>query len=296
MPDPAAPLHRIGTLWDFGDPAGSEARFRDLLPAARASGDGAYLCELLTQIARAQGLQQGFEEAFRTLDEAEAMLRPEWARARVYCLLERGRVLNSSLHKAEARTLFLKAWEEATATAQEAQAVDAAHMVAIAGTPEQSFEWNGRAIAFAERSTDPAVRGWLGSIYNNAAWDLHKAGRFEEALALFEKVVPFREERKQAADVSIARWCVARCLRSLGRTGEALSIQQALLGDSEARTEPDGFVLEEMGECLLALGRADEARPHLRRAHGILSKDIWLARDEPARLERLRRIGEGGFP
>ena len=294
MPDPAAPLPPIGPIWNFGDPAASEARFRGILPAARASGDGAYLCELLTQIARAQGLRQEFDGALRTLDEAEAMLRPEWARARTFCLLERGRTLNSSLRKDEAMPLFLEAWDEARAASLDGLAVDAAHMVAIAGTPEQSFEWNRRAIAFAEGSADPSAQGWLGSLCNNAGWDFHKAGRYGEALPLFEKALRFREERKQAAGVFVARWCVARCLRSLGRAAEALAMQEALLAESEARKEPDGFVHEEMGECLLVLGRAEEARPQFGKAHELLAKDPWLTRDEPERLARLGRIAAGG--
>ena len=42
----------IDSLWDYGDPAGSEARFRVALAGAAAE----LRPELLTQIARAQGL------------------------------------------------------------------------------------------------------------------------------------------------------------------------------------------------------------------------------------------------
>ena len=46
-------------------------------------------------------------------------------------------------------------------------------------------------------------------------------------------------------------------------------------------------------EAALRLGRPEEARPHFLRAHALLSKDPWLARDEAPRLERLKRLGEG---
>src|SRR5205809_4269353 len=39
-------------LWDYQDPAGTEKKFRELLPAAEAAGDASYVAELLTQIAR----------------------------------------------------------------------------------------------------------------------------------------------------------------------------------------------------------------------------------------------------
>ena len=53
----------------------------------------------------------------------------------------------------------------------------------------------------------------------------------------------------------IARWCVARCLRSLGRTAEALAEQRALAAELEAVGETDEHVTEEIGECLRELGR-----------------------------------------
>ena len=58
-----------------------------------------------------------------------------------------------------------------------------------------------------------------------------------------------------------------------------------------AAGEQDGYVEEELGECLLALGRESQARPHFAAAYGLLRSDIWLARDEPARLARLRDLG-----
>ncbi|HEX6385768.1 MAG TPA: hypothetical protein VF177_13945, partial [Anaerolineae bacterium] len=60
-------------LWDYSQPASTEERFRELLPAAEAAGDDSYLAQLLTQIARAQGLQRQFAAAHETLDEAEKL-------------------------------------------------------------------------------------------------------------------------------------------------------------------------------------------------------------------------------
>src|SRR4051812_39631838 len=71
------------SLWNYDDPAGTEAKFRDLLPTTRASGDTAYLAELMTQIARAQGSQQEFADANATLDQADALIQPEMKTALV---------------------------------------------------------------------------------------------------------------------------------------------------------------------------------------------------------------------
>jgi Flp pilus assembly protein TadD len=85
----------------------------------------------------------------------------------------------------------------------------------------------------------------------------------------------------------MAQWAVARGLRSLRRYDEALAIQQDLAG----KVDSDGYVQEELGELMLAMGRSDEARPHFARAHAVLSQDEWLASNEPTRLARLAELG-----
>jgi hypothetical protein len=65
----------------------------------------------------------------------------------------------------------------------------------------------------------------------------------------------------------------------------------SLLEEHERAGTSDGYVREEIGECLLALGREAEARPHFARAWSLLSRNPWLAASEPARLERLRTLG-----
>jgi hypothetical protein len=83
---------------------------------------------------------------------------------------------------------------------------------------------------------------------------------------------------------------VARILRALNRVEEALALQQELQQALEISGESDGYVQEELGECLLALGKQAEAAPHFVHAYHALSKDPWLADNEPARLERLRTL------
>ncbi len=90
-------------LWNFEDPAASEAAFRNAQTEIDRAGDHALLMELLTQIARAQGLQRQYEAADATLAAVEASLRPDEVRARIRYALERGRLLRSSGRPALAR-------------------------------------------------------------------------------------------------------------------------------------------------------------------------------------------------
>jgi len=285
-------LPEFDSLWDFDDPAGTEARFREDLPAAVESGVRSYHAELLTQIARAQGLQRQFPDAHNTLDRVLDLLPLARPRARIRYLLERGRVFNSSKEPDKAWPLFLEAWELGQQAGEDNLAVDAAHMMAVVEPPEQQIAWNQRAMELAERSQDPKARRWLGSLYNNLGWTYHYRGEHELALNLFERALKIREEQGQPKPIRIARWCIARTLRSLGRTEEALAIQRQLKQENANSGFEDGFVDEELGECLLSLGKAAESKPHFAAAYSSLSMDPWLAENEPVRLERLKALSQ----
>ena len=283
-------LPDFDSLWDYGDPAATEARFRELLSLALESPNIAYRASLLSQIARAQGLQQRFEHAHRTLDEVQLLLPAADARARIRYLLERGRVFNSSHRVTEAHSLFLAAWELACEVGEDFHAIDAAHMLAITATQEHRLEWLERATARAQASTDARAGGWLGSLYNNIGWSCHDLGRYEDALAAFWLCFDWQRAAGKEAEARIASWSIARVLRSLGRIQEALEMQLANLAELQDLGTSDGYVEEEIAECLLALGRGQEARAHFARAFSLLSSDIWLRRDEPDRLTRLSEL------
>jgi tetratricopeptide (TPR) repeat protein len=278
-------------LWDYNNPAATEQQFRVLLAQAERSGKRDYHVQLLTQLARALGLQRRFAEAHATLDAATTLVSPDLAVAGVRLALERGRLFNSAGEPDAARPFFQAAWEAAQAAGDDGYAVDAAHMLAIVSPPAEKLAWEQRALALAETSPQPRARKWLASLYNNMGWSCHALGQHEQALAMFERALAERESAGDPASVAVARWCVGRGLRALGRYPEALAAQQALAADLAARGEQDGYVDEELGENLLALGRAEEARPCFARAYATLAGDAWLAAHEPARLARLRELG-----
>ncbi|RIK44371.1 MAG: hypothetical protein DCC55_02715 [Chloroflexi bacterium] len=280
----------IDDLWDYQQPAESEARFRQAL--AQSAPRSEYYIELLTQIARAQGLQRNFVAAHATLDAAVELLTASYRRAPLRILLERGRLYNSDGDRAQARPFFLQAWEQAQAADEDFFAVDAAHMLGIVEPPDQQLMWNLRAMEMAEHSANPRTRRWLGSLYNNIGWSYHELGRDEEALVTFEKALTWRKEAGQSREIRIAHWCVGRILRALGRTEEALAVQRQLAEEWAATGTSDGYVDEELGECLLALHRPDEAAPHFTRAYELLSQDPWLVANEPHRLKRLATLGQ----
>jgi tetratricopeptide (TPR) repeat protein len=280
--DPATvPLAELDLVWDFDDPAESERRFAALLPRARDENDGVFLVEALTQLARARGLRRRFDEADATLDAADAALRPDDDRGRIRIALERGRVANTAGRGGRGRSSFLSAWGLARTAGEDALAVDAAHMLGIVESGDEAERWNERAMELASSSPDPNARRWVGSIANNRGWARHEAGDVDGAIALFELARDDWLADGRVGRARVARWSIARCLRSRGHVDEALAAQERLLAELDDAGETDGYVLEEIAECLLALGRRDDARPFFARAHAELAYYPQLLRDEP---------------
>lgn len=285
LPSAARATLDIDALWEYGDPAASEARFRAALPSTNRDER----LELLTQIARTHSLRRQFDAANRLLDSVATELKDAGARPRVRYLLERGRTLNSSGARERARPLFSDAWDIARTAGLDGLAVDAAHMVAIThGGTEAALDWTRKGLALARTSTDKKAHALVPALLNNAAWDLHDMGRYADALPLFEQALIEWTARGRPAQIHSARWSVARCLRSLGRSEEALATQLALERESAARDSVDGYVLEEIAELYDSLGRASEARAYFARAAQALGKDADFAGNHPERLARLR--------
>lgn len=284
--------------WDFDDPGATETAFHALLAGVdHASADAAVL---LTQVARTHGLRGDFTAAHEALDTAAGIAEtledgPGRDHAEARIAIERGRTVNSAGSAADALPYFDAAYQFANRAGTGGVAIDALHMQAIVAgqtsTPDVAAAMNRRAIEAAEASEDPAARRWRASLLNNLGWDLHGAGDHEAALDCFERALAARiEDGSTAAQVAIGRWTVARGLRALGRYEDALWLQEELASDPA--NADDGYISEEIGECLLALGRNPEAAPYFARAHALLSRDSWLVDNEPDRLTRLAELAQ----
>ncbi|WP_391115828.1 tetratricopeptide repeat protein [Psychrobacillus sp. L3] len=282
-------MFNFDTLWDYNHPEKTEQKFISLLTEAEESGNIEYLAELLTQIARSQGLQAKFELAHETLDRAESLLNKDIIVARVRYFLERGRVFNSSSKPIVAVPLFLLAWELGIQSGEDDYAVDAAHMLGIAeATSEKRMEWNMKALEYAEKH--PKASRWLGSLYNNIGWAKVENGNLEEALELFKRALEFRIEQGNSNSVFIAKWCVAKVLRILGQVEESFAIQKKLLVETKQTTNPDGYVLEEIAECLLLLDRNEEAKQYFSLCYDRLILDDYLVSNSPERIARIKEL------
>jgi tetratricopeptide (TPR) repeat protein len=253
--------------------------------------------ELLTQLARTHTLEGNVDQAdvllARVRDDLGSTPEADTLRVQVRLLLEHGRARRTAKEPEAAREAFVAAWELARTHAPDLDglAVDAAHMVGIvdSGT-EGELEWGHRALDLAESSSNPAAQKWRASLLNNLGWAAFDREQYAKALELMERQVVLRREAGKEPALRIALWSQARVLRALGRVEEALAAQQGLIERYGEDATTDGFVQEEVAECLLALGRTDEAKPWFAKAHELLA-DTWRKDAEPDRLARLAELG-----
>lgn len=269
---------RLRALWDFGDLEASEARFREQLGR---EPDDEGRAEVLTQLARVEGLRGDFEAAERLIVEAEG-LAGEGPRIP----LERGRSLRSSGNPAAAFPLFVSAFELALAANEDFIAADAAHMAALVD-PEGIEPWTQRGIDLAERSDGAAY--WLGPLLNNLGWHRLEVGDAAGALDAFERALEARQrDPERPGEIALARYGVARGLREVGRPDEAAAQAELAVGWASGVAAPDGWFHEELAEDYAALGREADAREQARLAIPLLERDDPEFGDE--RAERLRSL------
>ncbi len=287
-------LPDFNKLWNYSNPGETRDKFTALVAKAEKSPDRSYLLQLKTQIARTYGLQANFDAAHKILDQVETELNDQIDLVHVRYFLERGRAYNSANKKNKARDLFIKAYESGKAIGADSYSIDGAHMIAIAATTlEEKLVWNNKGLEESRRSSDKNVKRWIGVFHNNMGWDLFEVQRYDEALRQFSQCQDFYESVKNEERLGIARWSYAKTLRFLGRIDESLSIQLDLLKTRDGK-DPSGYGFEELGELYLLKGNIDVARGYFERAYKVLSKDIWLQKNEKSRLDRLKKLSGGG--
>lgn len=287
----------LDKLWNYGKAAESEARFRTEL--AKHPGGSREALETTTQIARTQSLRRQFAEADRTLDSVAPKLDAVPTRVRVRYLLERGRTRNSGGEREAAMVLFKDALSASAADklpGADFYTVDTLHMLGIAAPASEQLDWNLKALAAAEASADARTRGWAASLNNNIGWTYFERNDPKTALVHWQKALPLREAMGKPVDIRIAKWTIARGYRALGHLDDAEKIQLALVTETEAAKDPDGYVYEELAEIEYARGNAAAAAPWAAKAHALLKDDPHMKANEGKRLARLATLAEGKAP
>jgi tetratricopeptide (TPR) repeat protein len=280
---------------DFSRPELAEQSLRSML--AERSADGSALpdergLEILTQLARVQALQGDLDQAQDTLRTVAKHLPSEPASSlRLRYFLELGRVATLMRTPSRARPMFLDVWNEAQ-TRDRFLAIDAAHMLAQIEPQKSRVQWIESALGLALESSDPRVAGWRSSLHEALGWHFYELLRFDKARECFERARECARAQGNAERDIDASYALGKVLRASNRFDEALVIQLAVLAQLGRTRRVSGLVHEEIAECLHALKRIEDARSHFAIAHEHLSKDTWLADNQPARLSRLKKLAK----
>jgi tetratricopeptide (TPR) repeat protein len=272
-------IDRLRQLWDFTDLDATKGRLRATL---REETNNSGRAEVLTQLARIEGLHSRIDEATRLLGEAEELAgASEVARVRV--LLERGRILRLSGNLDAALPLFEEAFEAALAAGQDFIAGDAAHMAALAG---DMLAWTERGLDVAYRA--PAAASWVGTLKNNLGWWHAQRGEHAESLAAYRgSLEAYQQNARYPYLREVARVGVARALRNLGRTKEALPLLEQAVAWTQAAGQPDRAFHDELAAAYADLGRTDEAadQGRLSALAGPGQFALWQSRPRPPRSD-----------
>jgi tetratricopeptide (TPR) repeat protein len=261
----------ISTLWDFNKPEISEERFRSALISA--SADDALI--LQTQIARTYGLRRNFSQAQKMLADIEPQIQSASIETKVRYYLELGRTYSSATHPPESQTnevrelarfAYMRATELAQNEKLDSLAIDALHMMTFVDTaPAEQVEWNHKAMALVQSSSQEDAKKWEGSLHNNTGYALHLLGRYEDALVEFKLALAAHERGGNPQAIRIAQWMIAWTLRALGQLNEAIEIQLRLEKECDEAGEPDSYVFEELELLYQALNNKEKTEYYATR-------------------------------
>ncbi len=265
----------VSSLWDHSKPALSEQRFRAAL--ASASGDDALV--LQTQIARTYGIRKDFARAREILTAIQDPVKSASPEAQVRYFLELGRTYASATHppeaqtpenKATARSLYTQAFETAQKARLDGLAIDALHIMAFVDTQaKDQLDWDLKALAYMEGSSQSEARKWEGSLRNNVGYAKHLLGQYDEALIQFRLSLAAHERTGSVRAARIAHWMIAWTLRVQGKFQEAIDIQLHLEREWAQAGDPDPYVFEELEHLYRATkdtARADSYAAKLRHS------------------------------
>ena len=165
---------------------------------------------MLTQQARALGLQGRFDAGRALLESLGQDAEPVDAAVRTRIRLEAGRLLNSAGNADEAVIEFEEAAALAGSDGLLFLQIDALHMLAIADKA-RSREWAAEAIDRALAAPDDRTRRWLVSLYNNLGCWYSEAGDLDQAMAAFAQAQQWADRVGTEQQRMWAREAVDEC-------------------------------------------------------------------------------------
>ena len=233
---------------------------------AQAAGDNSELIEAYAMIARTYLTVDNKEPGRAWLDKAALYARKGeplgWSRY----LGVRGRFEWKDNQLEKASSTFKEMYQYCSDNKLYERAIDAAHMVAIVGGPEEQVEWRLKGIKEAEAGN---VTRWLGPLWNNLGWTYESTGKYKESVEAYIKAREYHYKYSDEKSKLMADWALGHAYRLNGQVDSAaqwitpdLLAKFETLGDDEFQ----GWVFKELGEIAILRSEPDSALAFLVRA------------------------------
>jgi tetratricopeptide (TPR) repeat protein len=261
--------------------------FQQATELAQTEGKSQVLVEALAMTARGYLIRELKNEGRPWLNRAKEIARPDEPRGWSRYLGVLGRFQWQDDIKPTAAETFREMYDYCLQHELHDRAIDAAHMVAITGTPAQQIEWGKKGIEAAEAG---GITGWLGPLWNNLGATYDDAADYESALEAYQKAREYHWQFGDEQNRLVADWAVGKTFRRLGQHETALAWLRPVLAWAERRYAEEssvdrgewlGLACWDLGAIAAAQGDRDTALDLLTRAHKHLeaaNMDDWDAK------------------
>jgi tetratricopeptide (TPR) repeat protein len=284
----------VDGYWASHDLIKTEAAIRQALPSDLNGPWNSVALSAITQLVRVLNLQGKSSEAKEMLDLARKQVQyaePQTRmRTEIRLLLEEGRHFCMAMMPAKAQGPFSRAWKMASDSGEVFLTIESAVMLSVSQPPKYQNEWLQRALDLAAKTDDEQAKLWLAQLHLMDGWHAFDFRRFEDALRAFQLALARPRGHGEMTDVILIKWCIARCLRALGRVAEALEMQRELYAKLNSVPEVNGYVFLEIAECLQLLQNTEEAKTFFELAYKELSLNGWYSDNKSMELGRMQEL------
>ena len=265
--------------------------YEKALIAAQAVDHKSDMTQALAMIARTYLVEDEYEVGFQWLLKAEKLANIDepagWSRYQAV----KGRFLWKNNRLDESTALFKTLYEYCIKQNLYERAVDAAHMVAITGTPQEQVEWGKKGI---DQAMAGNVTAWLGPLWNNLGATYEEMGRFDSSLEAYRKAREYHYSHGTDRNKVLADYAVGHALCNLKKYEAAGQWLRPVLTKFEEMREDEfiGLTCRDLGEISYVSGDYKEAHALFVRAGELLKKadmDTW---DSAGYSELILRIDE----
>ena len=281
-------------LWASSSLLETEAKIKNKISPVQSDRHDLKSLELLTQLARVQGLQGHFAQADQTLKSVEVEIHQQdpklRSQAEIRWLLEQGRLFAMQMIPAKGLVFIKQAMDKAIEDKNSFFAIDAAVMLTLMNPMKRQHETLQWALTEAETTTSPDSKLWLPFLYIMNAWTLFDTRQFDRALEFFQKALDQPHLPQQRMQTQAIKWSLARTKRALGHFDEALDLLNEVRLEFEAVGESNGYVYLEIAENLRQQQKEQDAKPYFEMAYNILSLNLWFTDNKETELARIKEL------